>query len=80
MYEQHKIEGRLRYHSCNGKARIIRYSEPAFLALVIQHEMRMRHIFVCGLPGSTIFFHLISKMVKFFQKAIEQKYVFQISV
>jgi hypothetical protein len=28
-----------------------------FVALVIQHEMRMHHIVICGLPGCTKFFH-----------------------
>jgi len=30
-----------------------------FVALVIQHAMRMRRI-ICGLPGSAIFFHIFS--------------------
>jgi len=27
-------------------------------ALVIQHVMRMRHIVICELPRSTLFFHI----------------------
>ena len=32
------------------------YSERAFVALSVQRAMRMRHIVVCDLSGSTIFF------------------------
>jgi len=31
-----------------------------FVASGIQHAMRMRRIGICGLTGSTIFFHTIS--------------------
>ena len=37
----------------------ITYCECVFVALGIQHAMRMRHIVICGLPGSTVFFHII---------------------
>ena len=30
------------------------------LALVIQHAMRVSHTAICGLPHSTVFFHIIS--------------------
>jgi hypothetical protein len=44
-----------------GKAISITYSECVFVALVIQHAKRMCHSAICGLSGSTIFFHTISE-------------------
>jgi hypothetical protein len=35
------------------------YSESVFVALDVQHAKRMRRIAPCGLPGSTIFIHII---------------------
>jgi hypothetical protein len=41
-----------------------RPSTPLFVALRIQHAMRMRHIVICGLPRSAIFFHIFAKKKK----------------
>ena len=53
------IQTRSRNHSCCGKATIITYSECVSVAYVIQHEMRMRHIVICGLSGCTKLFYII---------------------
>jgi len=37
--------------------------------LVMEHAMRMRHIFICGLFGTTVFFHIISKCTIFGAKS-----------
>jgi len=39
------------------KQRVL-YNLSVFVALVSQHAMRMRHIAICGLPRSTMFFFL----------------------
>ena len=58
------VERNNEVHSCNrccsGKELSIAYSECVFIDFGIQHVMRVRHIFISGLPGSTIFFHIIS--------------------
>ena len=57
---QRNSEVRSRNHCCSGKAMSIIHSECVFVALFIQHEMRKRHIDVCGLSGPTKVFHIIS--------------------
>jgi len=50
------IEARSCVHCYGGKAISITYCECVLLAWGIQHAMRMRHIVICDLPRSTIFF------------------------
>jgi len=38
----------------------ITYSQNVFVALGKQHAMCKRHIIICSLPRSTIYFHNIS--------------------
>ena len=39
---------------------IITYSKRVSVALVTQHAMHLHHIVICGLSGSTLFFHIRS--------------------
>ena len=60
IYVQHNNEVQSCNHCCNGKQRVFRYSEYAFVAFGIQHAMHKHYIVVCGLYCSTIFVHIIS--------------------
>ena len=55
---------------CNDVAVDITYSESALVALGIQHAIRKRHIFICDLRRSTIFFHIIPYLARFWRKTL----------
>jgi len=44
-----------------------------FVALGIQHAVRMYHVVICGLPRSTLFFHLIQQKAPFSKKLLNTK-------
>jgi hypothetical protein len=56
MYVKCSIQALSCNHCCSGKAVSNTYSECVFVALGMQHAMRMRHIVICGLTGCSIFF------------------------
>jgi len=55
------IEARSRHHCCRGKPKTITYPEQVPVALVNQQcNAHAPYYIICDLPGSTIFYHVIS--------------------
>ena len=75
MYKRN-IGGRWRNHGCCLNARLIIYFDCASVALVIQHASHMRHIVICGLFGSTAFFHIIYTRHDYKKKSLNTKWMF----
>jgi hypothetical protein len=83
MYEyvQRYTEARSCNYCCSGKTISITYSECEFIDLGIRHAMRMLHIVIRGLPGSTVYFCTLShSRHDCRQKVLNVKYVFSFSL
>jgi len=68
MYVQRNIEVLSLNHCYSGKSKRVTYSKRVFVALGTLHAMRLRHIFICRLSGSTVFFYLISQTAQFLKR------------
>jgi hypothetical protein len=68
-----KAQARSCKHCCSGKAVSISYSEYLFIALIIQHAMRILHIVVCALLVVKYFSTLSHNRRDIRKTVIEQK-------
>jgi hypothetical protein len=75
MCVQRNIDARACEPFLQWKSNNIILSMRVFVALVIQHAMRVRHIVICGLSGFTVFFYIISQKERL-KKEKNAKYVF----
>jgi hypothetical protein len=55
------------------KCNNITYYECVFVALGIQHAMRLRHIVICGLSRSSVLFYIISQTARLSKHTVEHK-------
>jgi hypothetical protein len=55
------------------------YAETKFFVLGIKHAIHMRHIFICGLVGSTKFLDFCSQTARFSKKIYLTQIFFSIS-
>jgi len=65
IFVHRNIQARSCNHCCSAKAIRTTYSGCVFVALGIELEMRMGHIAIYGLTGSTTFFHTVSQTAPF---------------
>jgi len=66
----------LRNHYCSEKTVSVNYFECVSVSVVIQHGMRMRHIFICGLSDTTVYFHCLMNGTIFGEKKVVEDKTF----